>query len=106
MMKAPLRPRLLSTVYLYFTYYCISILWHLVQVLNIINFRPPPPKQVCRGAPPPRETAVSRPQKCAPPSCIFFFGAAKAARPVRAPCAPRAPEWGALPALALTPQNP
>ena len=44
--------------------------------------------------PPPRETAVSRPQKCAPPPA--FFSSAPPRR--RAPCAPRAPEWGALPA--------
>ena len=58
--------------------------------------RPPPPKHVCRGVPPGRETAVARPRKCAPPPCIFFFGAAKAAPPppVRDTCA----RVGALPA--------
>ena len=52
---------------------------------------------VCKGARPPRETAVSRPRKCAPP-CIFSSAPPKRPRPPPAPCATCALEWGALPA--------
>jgi len=52
------------------------------------------PKQVCKGAPPPpRNSRVQTPIVRPPPA---FFSSAPPRR--RAPCAPRAPEWGALPA--------
>ena len=66
-----------------------------LQVLNIIDFRPPPPKQVCRGAPPPPAKQPCPDPKSAPPPPAFFSSAPPRRR---APCAPRAPEWGALPA--------
>ena len=52
------------------------------------RFSTPPSETGVQGcAPPPRETAVSRPQKCAPPLLHFFLrrrqGGAPRARPVR-----------------------
>ena len=38
-----------------------------LRVRALIVRRPPPPKHVCRGVPPERETAVSAPLKVPPP---------------------------------------
>ena len=73
-----------------------------VQVLNIINFRPPPPKQVCRGAPPPAKQPCPDPKSAPPPPACFSSAPPRR----RAPCAPRAPEWGALPADEKVPASP